>query len=111
VVCEYRRRFGIEVSYRQLGQCLAVTTSRDERVRLLWLGLALFWSNLWAWLHSEVFSAGPVGQRRLRLAACRLRQLAVALVEVIVTLLGGPRRGWTVQRPLPPPLALVEAVA
>src|SRR5262249_7556272 len=32
---------GIESSYRQLGECLAVTTSKDERVRLLWVGLSL----------------------------------------------------------------------
>ncbi len=34
----YRRRFGIETSYRQLGQSLARTTSTDERVRLLLVG-------------------------------------------------------------------------
>jgi hypothetical protein len=111
VVYEYRRRFGIEVSYRQLGQCLAVTTSRDERVRLLLVGLALFWGNLWAWLHSEAFSTGPVGKRRLALAACRLRALAAAVIDVTVTLLGGPVKEWTTQRPLPPPLALLEVAA
>jgi Transposase DDE domain len=111
VVCEYRRRFGIEVSYRQLGQCLAQTTSKGERVRLLLVGLALFWGNLWAWLHSEAFSTGPVGKRRLALAACRLRALAAAVIDVTVTLLGGPVKEWTTQRPLPPPLALLEVAA
>jgi len=37
----YRTRFGIETSYRQLGQVLACTTSKDSRVRLLLVGLAL----------------------------------------------------------------------
>jgi hypothetical protein len=37
----YRARFGIETSYRQLGSVLAATTSKDARVRLLLVGLAL----------------------------------------------------------------------
>ncbi len=31
VVAEYRRRFNAEVKYRQLGQCLAQTSSRGGR--------------------------------------------------------------------------------
>ena len=111
VVAEYRRRFGIEVSYRQLGQCLAQTTSKDERVRLLLVGVALLWGNLWAWLHSEAFAAGPVGARRLRLAACRLRELAQAVAGVVVTLLGGAVSAWPAQCRLPPALALLEEAA
>jgi hypothetical protein len=111
VVSEYRRRFGIEVSYRQLGQCLAATTSKDERVRLLWLGPALFWGNLWAYLHSEVFGTGPVGKQQLRLAACRLRQLGQAVAGVVVSLLGGAVSAWPAQGRLPPELALPGAVA
>jgi Transposase DDE domain len=41
VARRYRARFGIETSYRQLGQVLACTTSKDGRVRLLLVGLAL----------------------------------------------------------------------
>jgi hypothetical protein len=41
VARRYRARFGIETSYRQLGQVLAGTTSKDARVRLLLVGLAL----------------------------------------------------------------------
>jgi len=41
VARRYRTRFGIETSYRQLGQVLACTTSKDGRVRLLLVGLAL----------------------------------------------------------------------
>jgi putative transposase len=108
VVRAYRRRFGIETKYRQLGQCLAGTTSRDERVRLLWVGVALLLCNLWAWLHSEVLGQGPVGQRRLRLGQLRLRALLRALAEVMATLLGGTVSEWPAQRPLPPELAGLE---
>jgi hypothetical protein len=60
----YRRRFGIEASYRQLGQCLAPTTSTDERVRLLYVGLALLLRQYWAWAHDDVLAQRrPRGRR------------------------------------------------
>jgi hypothetical protein len=105
VVQEYRRRFGIEVQYRQLGQCLAVTTSRDERVRLLLVGVALMLCNLWAFLHSEVFSLGALGERRRLLPLLRLRSLRAGLAHSIVTSLGGLLTDWPTQRPLPKVLA------
>lgn len=49
VLLRYRLRFGIESSYRQLGECLAQTTSRDRVYRLLLVGLSLLireWSVL-----------------------------------------------------------------
>jgi hypothetical protein len=49
----YRRRFGIETSYRQLGECLALTTSRDAGVRLLLVGVALLLRNLWVWRQGQ----------------------------------------------------------
>jgi putative transposase len=47
VVLRYRRRFGIETSYRQLGECLAVTTSRDVVYRLLLVGVSLLIRAWW----------------------------------------------------------------
>ena len=46
----YRGRFGIESSYRMLGQCLARTNSTNERVRLLYVGVALLIGNGWGLL-------------------------------------------------------------
>jgi hypothetical protein len=46
----YRRRFGIETSYRQLNQSRSRTSSRDPLYRFLLVGLALFVRNLWQWL-------------------------------------------------------------
>jgi hypothetical protein len=88
VVQTYRKRFGIEVKYRQMGQCLAATTSGNERVRLLLLGVALLLCNVWAYLHSEVYSLGVLGERRLRLSLCRLRVLCRDLAAVIATYCG-----------------------
>jgi hypothetical protein len=47
----YRRRFGIETSYRQLGQGLAATCSKKAAYRLLLVAIALVLRNLWVWLH------------------------------------------------------------
>jgi hypothetical protein len=49
---KYRRRFGIETSYRQLNQSRSRTPSRDPLDRLLLVGLSLFLRNLWQWLVS-----------------------------------------------------------
>ncbi len=108
VVREYRRRFGIEVKYRQMGQSLARTTSRDERVRLLLVGVALLLCNSWAHLHGEVFSQGPVGKRQVYLGLLRLRQLLLTLGMHLATLLGGLVDAWPSQRPLPPAFAAFE---
>lgn len=46
----YRRRFGIETSYRQLNPSRSRTSSRDPLYRFLLVGLALLLRNLWQWL-------------------------------------------------------------
>lgn len=47
VALVYGRRFGIESSYRQLGECLAVTSSRDVVYRLLLVGVSLLIRSWW----------------------------------------------------------------
>ena len=46
----YRRRFGIEASFRQLGLVRAHTNSRNPALRFFYLALALFLVNLWVYL-------------------------------------------------------------
>jgi putative transposase len=101
VVAAYRRRFGIETQYRQLGQCLARTSSRNERLRLLLVGLALLLCNLWACLHSQVFSTGPLGAQQRRLGALPLLPLIAAVAQVSASLFGGYLDQWSIQRLLP----------
>jgi putative transposase len=101
VAAEYRRRFGIEASYRQLGQCLARTSSRNERYRLLLVGMALLLCNLWAYLHCESFSSGVYSELRLELGRMRLLPMAAAVAAVIAALFGGYLDEWQTQRPLP----------
>ena len=58
VALRYGRRFGIESSYRQLGECLAVTTSRDVVYRLLLVGLSVLIRA--RWVESEGVTRGAI---------------------------------------------------
>jgi hypothetical protein len=46
----YRRRFGIETSYRQANEGKGRTTAKDVAYRLLLFGLALLLREVWVWL-------------------------------------------------------------
>jgi hypothetical protein len=50
----YRRRFGIETSYRQLHECQGKTTAKDQAYRLLLVGLALLLRQVWVWLTGQL---------------------------------------------------------
>lgn len=49
----YRKRFGIETSYRQLGESLAQTTSKSPTWRMMLVGAALLMRNLWVWRNQQ----------------------------------------------------------
>jgi hypothetical protein len=50
----YRRRFGIETSYRQQNQGKARTTKKDVAYRLLLIGLALLMRQVWVYLSGQL---------------------------------------------------------
>jgi len=50
----YRRRFGIESSYRQMNRVRARTTSTDPALRLLYVGMAFLILNLWVVLKQRM---------------------------------------------------------
>lgn len=84
----YRKRFGIESSYRQMRQAQAVTTSRSPRLRLLFVGLALLLRNLWVWLHWEVLSRPRRGRRAVCLERLRFEDLLLWLSHGVEERLG-----------------------
>lgn len=98
----YRRRFGIETSYRQLRACLAVTTSRDSRVRLLLVGLALWLRQWWVWLHWAALSERlPRGRHRWHLERLRLEDVKLWVHTALAEALGYVLEVKT-EQPLPP---------
>jgi putative transposase len=59
---EYRRRFGIETSYRLMNKVRARTTSRSAELRLFFVTLAFLLLNLWSyvkWSHLFIPKRGP----------------------------------------------------
>jgi hypothetical protein len=54
----YRKRFGIETSYRQMNEAKAKTTKKDVPYRLLLIGLALLLRQVWVWLTGQVAREG-----------------------------------------------------
>jgi hypothetical protein len=61
----YRRRFGIESSYRQLHQGRARTSCSRAVFRLWLVGLALLLRNLWIWIRFQVTALPRRGRRLL----------------------------------------------
>jgi cytochrome c biogenesis protein ResB len=83
----YRRRFGIETSYRQLHQVRARTIPRNPALRLLVVGLALLIVNLWVLLRRTWVQMTRYG-KRVRVVELTLERVADALVDSLKQLLG-----------------------
>lgn len=84
----YRRRFGIESSYRQLGQVRAHTNSRNVALRFFFLALAVLLVNVWTFLRcacTRVLAQGPF---RLDLNRFRLARFIAFLRRAIETVYG-----------------------
>jgi Transposase DDE domain len=100
----YRRRFGIETSYRQMNRAKVTTCTRNPVVRLFLVGVALILRNVWAWLHWQVLSSPRRGGRALRPERLRLTDLLLWIQHVIEDEFGA----WdqtTAERPPAQPLA------
>ena len=84
----YRRRFGIETSYRQMNQCRIRTTTKKFHVRFLYVAIGLLLRNLWVWLHHVVLSSPRRGFRRYNWELLRVERMLVWLEEVARILYG-----------------------
>jgi putative transposase len=84
----YRRRFGIETTYRQLHQARVRTTTRNPLLRLFYVGLALVLRNVWVWCHAQVLATPRRGGRRLNPERLRFKVLLLWLLHVAEETLG-----------------------
>jgi len=85
---EYRRRFGIECSYRMLRRVRASTTSRNPSLRFFLLGVGLILVNAWVflrWTFSRLMQRGP---RRVDLSRFRLNRFTKFLVRTVEKIYG-----------------------
>jgi hypothetical protein len=84
----YRRRFGIETSYRQMNEARIKTCSRTPLLRFLFVAIALLLRNVGVWFHGEVLSSPRRGRRRINLERLRFKTLLFWLLQVAVESLG-----------------------
>ena len=71
----YRKRFGIESSYRQIRQARIYTCTRDPQVRLFFVAVALILRNIWVWLHQTRLSEQSANGLHLRLDLLRFKRM------------------------------------
>lgn len=79
----YRTRFGIETSYRQMHEARIKTCTRDPKLRLLFIGIALVLRNIWVWLHFKLAKGKWNEEPQLFLGLLRFRQMLLWIDQVI----------------------------
>jgi len=84
----YRRRFGIECSYRSMRQARARTTSRNPALRFFLLAVGLVLVNTWIFLRWEFARLIAPGPRRVDPRRFRFHRFTRLLVRSIEALYG-----------------------
>jgi hypothetical protein len=84
----YRRRFGIECSYRLMRSVRAKTTSRNPTLRFFLLGIALIMLNTWVFLRWEFARKPGPGPRRVDLDRFRFYRFSRLLIRSIEAIYG-----------------------
>jgi Transposase DDE domain len=82
----YRRRFGIERSYRMMEKTRARTTSHTAALRFLFMGLALLILNVWValhWIYLRIRGRGPRRVARQYFRQDRMLRFLSRAVEAI----------------------------
>ena len=83
---EYRRRFGIECSYRMVRRVRATTTSRNPALRFFLLGIGLILLNAWVflrWEFARLIARGPYRVDEPRFRFHRFTRLLIRPIEKI----------------------------
>lgn len=96
---QYRRRFGVECSYRLLRRLRATTTSRNPVLRFFLLSVGLILVNAWVFLRWEFSRLQAPGPRRIDEPRFRLHRFSRFLVRTIENLYGTISAIQTFQSP------------
>jgi Transposase DDE domain len=80
---QYRKRFGIETSYRQGNQARIRTSERCPKQRLLYFAIALILRNVWVWIHFTIIADRRGEHPDLRLERLRFRRMLEWIEEVV----------------------------
>lgn len=83
----YRKRFGIETSFRQMRQARIYTCTRNPHLRLVFVAVALLLRNLWVWIHATLLADGRGAAMTLRLELLRFKQLLDWIAQAVAAIL------------------------
>jgi len=84
----YRKRFGIETSYRQMNEARIKTCTRDPGLRLLFVGLALVLRNVWVWIHFRFAKRKYSAEPELFPELLRFQEMLLWIVQIVQQALG-----------------------
>lgn len=87
----YRKRFGIETSYRQMNEARIKTCTRDPRLRLLFVGVALVLRNVWVWIHFRFAKNKYGSQPQVFLELLRFEEMLLWITETVQKALGADK--------------------
>lgn len=83
----YRKRFGIESSFRQLRQARIYTCTRNPHLRLVFVAVALLLRNLWVSIHANLLAEGRGEAMTLRLELLRFKQMLDWINQAVLAIL------------------------
>lgn len=83
---DYRKRFGIETSFRQMRQARIYTCTRKPQLRLFFVVVALLLRNLWVWIHATQLAEGAYDNLTLHLERLRFKRMLDWIVTQILAL-------------------------
>ena len=95
----YRKRFGIETSYRQMNEARIKTCTRDPRLRLLFVGIALVLRNVWVWIHFRFAKGKYSAEPQLFLELLRFKEMLYWITQVIQHALGADKTLGSIAKP------------
>jgi hypothetical protein len=95
----YRQRFGIEASYRQMRQARIYTCTRNPRLRLLFVAVALILRNLWVWIHQTRLAEGPRDNPTLHLECLRFKRMLDWIIAEVTRLFHDGSMPYTIFDP------------
>jgi len=82
----YRKRFGIETSYRQRRQGRIHTCTRNPHLRLFFIAVAFILRNVWVWIHQTRLAEGSGDTMTLHLELLRFKRMLYWIAHKVETL-------------------------
>lgn len=90
---EYWKRFGVETSYRQMNEARIKTCTRDPRLRLLFVGVALVLRNVWVWLHFRLAKAKYSEEPIMFCELMRFKEMLLWITQIVQRILRADEDG------------------